>query len=380
MNKKQLELCLTGADLLNGRMRGLERSLDAAIKRKDVPAVEAALDPLVHIAGVLVRKLTIESGTNGAAAFASVVSQCDPDFAEEYAILESLLSVVIDGGVPGQITCNTALLAIAAQEIAANAATLIAEGSGVHPNKVVGELPRLLKAQDPSVQLTDNAAAMTALALYAVDPAMAESRQKTASTVMRLTGRVADETYKVARSLRESGDLEAGLAYSGLARVTMTATTLSAGVLGMIADKNHYSWSALLRQVVECEYLLWKFSVAPGEIMDWLKSSREEREAHWKPSRLYSDEDNDFRRKDYSLHCEFGGHPTPDGTLAAGMILSPEENAVHAANGYTHLLQHLHSAFEYAVAAADGLDGLHRARRPYRMRFARITPAWPKLT
>ncbi|WFN93805.1 hypothetical protein [Gordonia sihwensis] len=359
MNKKQLVLCLKGVDLLNGHMRGLDRSLDAAIERQDLSAIEAALDPLVHIAGILVRKLAIESGTNGAAAFASVVSRCDPDFADEYAILESLLSVVIEGGVPDQITCNTGLLAMAAQKAAANAAALIAETIGDHPNKVVGELPRLLKERDPSVQLTDNASAMSALITYALDPKMAESRERAADAIVRFTGRVADETYAVARSLHEGGDFDAGLAYSGLARVAMTATSLSTGVLGMIAKGNHYSWSALLRQVVECEYLLWKFSAAPGEIIDWLKSSREERESRWKPSRLYSDEDNDFRRKDYSLHCEFGGHPTPDGTLAAGQILSPEQRAVQAADGRTHLLQHLHSIFEYAVAAADGLDQLH---------------------
>ncbi|PZO60724.1 MAG: hypothetical protein DI635_15325 [Pseudoxanthomonas suwonensis] len=97
--------------------------------------------------------------------------------------------------------------------------------------------------------------------------------------------------------------------------------------------------------------------------MDWLGSSREEREARWKPSRLYSDEDNDFRRKDYSLHCEFGGHPTPDGTLAAGQILTPEQDATQTANGYTHLLQHLHSIFEFAVACADGLDEIHNRPR-----------------
>ncbi|MDV8016031.1 hypothetical protein R4P70_32505 [Rhodococcus sp. IEGM 1241] len=359
MNRAQLDLCLQGADLLKGHMRGLDRSLDSAIKRQDRAAVEAALDPLVHVAGVLIRKLAIVSGTSGSAAFTDVVARCDPEYANEYDILESLLSIVITGGVPDRITCNTALLAIAAQEVGANAIGLIAETTHEHPFKVVGGLAKLLNAQDPSVQVTDNASASAALTVYALDPAMAASRKGTADLVVRLTGRVADNSYSVAQSLHEGGETDAGLAYSGLARVAMTATSLSAGVLGMIADSNHYSWSALLRQVAECEYLLWKFSAESASVMDWLGSGREEREARW-PSRLYSDDDNDYRRKDYSLHCEFGGHPTPDGTLAAGQILTPEQDATQAANGYTHLLQHLHSIFEFAVACADDLDTLHK--------------------
>lgn len=360
MNRVQLGLCLQGADLLQGHMRGLDRSLDSAIKRQDWAAVDAALDPLVHIAGVLIRKLAIVSGTSGVAAFTAVVARCDPEHTNEYEILESLLSIVITGGVPDRITCNTALLAFAAQEVGSNAIALIAEATDEHPFKVVGGLAKLLNAQDPSVQLTDYASASATLTVYALDPAMAASRKGTADLVVRLTGRVADNSYSVAQSLHEGGETNAGLAYSGLARVAMTATSLSAGVLGMIADSNHYSWSALLRQVAECEYLLWKFSAESASVMDWIGSGREEREARWKPARLYSDDDNDYRRKDYSLHCEFGGHPTPDGTLAAGQILTPEQDATQAANGYTHLLQHLHSIFEFAVACADDLDRLHK--------------------
>lgn len=363
MNRVQLDLCLQGADLLKGHIRGLDRSLDSAIKSQDQAAVDAALDPLVHIGSALIRKLALVSGTNGAAAFPAVLARCDPDYADEYEILQSLLSTVIAGGIPDPITCNTALLAIAAQEVGANAIELIAEATGAHPLKVVGGLAKLLNEQDPSVQLTDNASATAALTVYALDPAMSASREGTANLVVRLTGRVADESFSVARSLHEGGEIDAGLAYSGLARVAKTATTLSAGVMGMIADSNHYAWLALLRQVAECEYLLWKFSADSASVMDWLGSSREEREARWKPSRLYSDEDNDFRRKDYSLHCEFGGHPTPDGTLAAGQILTPEQDATQTANGYTHLLQHLHSIFEFAVACADGLDEIHNRPR-----------------
>lgn len=359
MNRKQLDLCLQGADLLNGHLRGFDRSLDGAIKRRDVREAEAAVDPLVHIAGVLVRKLAVETGVDGATAFAATLSSCDTSLADEYAVLQSLLSVVIDGGVPDRVTCDLVRLALAAQEVGAKAVALIAEATGEHPLKVAGGLAKLLNAQDPSIQLTDNQSAMAALTVYALDSEMAASRQRSAEVFAGLTGGIADKAYKVARSLHEGGDEEAGLAYSGLARVVMTAASLSAGVLTMIADRNHYSWSALLRQVAECEYLLWKFSADPASVMGWLGSSREEREARWKPSRLYSDEDNDFRRKDYSLHCEYGGHPTPDGTLIAGQILDHETNAVQAVNGYTHLLQHLHAIIEYAVACADGLDALH---------------------
>jgi len=354
-----VQLCRDGADLLNGHMRGLERSLDTALQRSDIDAVKQALDPLVHIASVLVRRAAIESGTNGATAFAEVRKRCCQGFAEQYSNLETLVSTVIDGGVPDVLVCDPALLAAAAQEVGTAAIHVIADVTGDHPLKVVGELPRLIKRQDSSVQLADRAGAVATLAAYASDPAMCVCRKETAETVWRLTDIVGNELFNASVSLHEAGAAEAAFAYNGTSRVCKAATSLAAGVLALTSIGNHYPAWALLRQVVECEYLLWKFSTEPSTIPVWMRSDWKERESNWKPARLYSQDTNDYRRKDYTQHCEQGGHPTPDGALYAGHVPEPDTNAAFMAHGYTHLLLHLHRVYEYAVACADTLDIAH---------------------
>lgn len=359
VNSKQMQFCLVGADLLVGHMRGGERSLGTAVENHDVEAIERALDPLVHIASILVRRAGIESGTNGEIVLDEILVRCDPDFAEQYSDLKTIVSTVMAGGVPDEIICNHVLLAAAAQEVGVAAVTMISEATGDHPLKVVGQLRTLIKNQDPSVQFADKAGSSATLAVYASDPAMSACREETAHTIWRLTDTVGNALYDVSVSLHEAGDVDAAYSYNGASRVTKAATSLAAGVIGLTNIANHYPAWALARQVVECEYLLWKFATDTSSIVAWLRSDREEREANWKPARLYSDDTNDYRRKDYAHHCEQGGHPTPVGTLKAGHVLDPEMNSVFVANGYSHLLLHLHRVYEYSVTCADALDSTH---------------------
>lgn len=354
-----MQFCLVGADLLVGHMRDLERSLDTAIENRDMNAVEQALDPLVHIASVLVRRVGIVSGTDSATAFEEIVIRCDPQLSDQYSELRTLLSVVNAGGVPDQIVCNHGLLALAAQEVGTAAVHMIADVTGDHPLRTVSQLRKLIRDQDPSVQFADKADAAATAAVYAADPVMSACRAETVEAVWRLTDTVGNALYDASVSLHKVGDMDAAYSYNGASRATKAATSLAAGVIALTSIGNHYPAWALLRQVVECEYLLWKFNSAPGSIVAWMRSDREERETTWKPARLYSDDTNDYRRKDYSLHCEQGGHPTPVGTLNAGHVLDAETNTVFAANGYTHLLIHLHRVYEYAVGCADELDVAH---------------------
>lgn len=354
-----MQFCLIGADLLVGHMRNLERSLDTALLNRDMNAVEQTLDPLVHIASVLVRRVGVVSGADSATAFEEIVIRCDPQLSDQYSELRTLLSVVNVGGVPDPIVCNHGLLALAAQEVGTAAVHMIADATGDHPLKTVSQLRKLIQDQDPSVQFADKAEAAATAAVYAADPVMSVCRTETAEAVWRLTDIVGNALYDASVSLHGVGDVDAAYSYNGASRVTKAATSLAAGVIALTRIGNHYPAWALLRQVVECEYLLWKFNTVPESIVAWMRSEREERETTWKPARLYSDDTNDYRRKDYSLHCEQGGHPTPVGTLNAGHVLDADMNTVFAASGYTHLLIHLRCVYEYAVGCADALDIVH---------------------
>ncbi len=76
-----------------------------------------------------------------------------------------------------------------------------------------------------------------------------------------------------------------------------------------------YAGAALLRQIVEIEYLAWAFETRDQDAARWLRSDRKIREEFFKPAKLRKASEGKFRGKDYGFHCELGGHPVPTGTV-----------------------------------------------------------------
>lgn len=79
----------------------------------------------------------------------------------------------------------------------------------------------------------------------------------------------------------------------------------------LIADGRAYAGSALIRQLVEIEYLAWAFETKSEEAVRWLRSTRRERMTFFTPAKLRNAADGRFRGVDYGYHCELGGHPVP---------------------------------------------------------------------
>lgn len=98
----------------------------------------------------------------------------------------------------------------------------------------------------------------------------------------------------------------------GLATVVQIAGQLVAGAVALLRTENRYAAAALIRQLVEVEYLVWAFAEDEAEAMAWLRSSRDERLKMWQPRHMRQRATNRFRGSDYANHCERGGHPTPD--------------------------------------------------------------------
>lgn len=86
---------------------------------------------------------------------------------------------------------------------------------------------------------------------------------------------------------------------------------LVAAVASLYAEEKHYAAAALVRQVVEIEYLAWAFEARDGDAEKWLRSTREERESFFSPRKLRAASNGRFRGRDYGHHCELGGHPVP---------------------------------------------------------------------
>ena len=90
---------------------------------------------------------------------------------------------------------------------------------------------------------------------------------------------------------------------------------LVSAITDLFTDGRHYAASALLRQLVEIEYLAWAFETRNQEGERWLRSTRAERQSFFTPAKLRKAAGGRFRSEDYGFHCELGGHPVPRGTL-----------------------------------------------------------------
>ncbi len=109
----------------------------------------------------------------------------------------------------------------------------------------------------------------------------------------------------------------------GEAVCAMGALLQMAGELGiaaskMLSGKEHYAGAALVRQIVEIEYLTWNFKERHKSVTAWLNSTYEERMKVFSPKQLRANSKGRFLFKDYQDHCEQGGHPVPRGIPLLG--------------------------------------------------------------
>jgi hypothetical protein len=79
----------------------------------------------------------------------------------------------------------------------------------------------------------------------------------------------------------------------------------------LLTAENTYAGAALVRQIVEVEYLAWAFDTRDLDAQRWLRSDKKDRQAFFSPRKLREAAGGTFRAKDYGYHCELGGHPVP---------------------------------------------------------------------
>jgi len=160
----------------------------------------------------------------------------------------------------------------------------------------------------------------------------------------------------------------------GLATVVAIAGSLVSACADLLRAGNQYAAWALIRQLVEVEYLAWAFAESRRDASDWLNSDRDQRLQLWQPRHLRRVSAGRFGAEDYSVHCEFGGHPTPE---ARNLLPGPSQGQVEV--GWHELCFHGDQIWEWASAAlgatdigrvavtsAIGVKRLERARRTWR--------------
>ena len=151
----------------------------------------------------------------------------------------------------------------------------------------------------------------------AEDEVLAKLRIALAEFTAGTFGQVGDELHAVGHTFgtdRKNGHSPGGHGSDEIVAVSLLLRIggeLTSAIADLFADGRQYAAAALLRQMVEIEYLAWAFQTQDKNAERWLRSTREERETFFKPSKLRQASNGKFRGKDYGFHCELGGHPVP---------------------------------------------------------------------
>lgn len=151
--------------------------------------------------------------------------------------------------------------------------------------------------------------------------------------------------------------------------ITRLLESLTSGVEGLLRDGNSYAAAALVRQMVEVEYLFWAFAQDHDEARNWRKSTQEQRRNRWQPRHLRERSQGRFRGSDYARHCEMGGHPTPAGfdllrPRAIGLV-------------YWEASSHLESAVSYLLEALANRGSVSETSlRALRTKLTEAAEAW----
>jgi hypothetical protein len=124
---------------------------------------------------------------------------------------------------------------------------------------------------------------------------------------LHLSGNIIGPDRKASASPFGHGSDET-VAVSLLLRITSQLLSASTD---LFQDGRSYAAAALVRQMVEVEYLAWAFETRDHDAERWLRSNERERQDFFRPAKLRKAAGERFRGKDYGYHCELGGHPVP---------------------------------------------------------------------
>jgi hypothetical protein len=152
-----------------------------------------------------------------------------------------------------------------------------------------------------------------------------------------------------------NADHEQIVAFSMLLQMAGELTRAAAKLL---ASGQHYAGAALLRQIVEIEYLTWTFKEGLRDSKKWLNSTHRERMQDYTPAQLRQTSHGRFLSKDYQEHCEQGGHPVP-----AGAHLLSGQNEAGMQLLMTDLITHGWRTWDHVQAWATSLPAVQRIIR-----------------
>jgi hypothetical protein len=138
---------------------------------------------------------------------------------------------------------------------------------------------------------------------------------------------------------------------TGFATTTEMAAELGVGAAQLFTAERWYAGAALVRQLIECNYLLTLMAEDRAEAAGWMTSSHADIVAKFMPRHMRQRSVRNFRQSEYEVHCDRGGHPNPAGRhlLQHWSISEPQ---LHRNGHWLDLAEHLADIWRSFV---DGL-------------------------
>ncbi|MEY2485957.1 MAG: hypothetical protein QOH39_1605 [Verrucomicrobiota bacterium] len=157
-----------------------------------------------------------------------------------------------------------------------------------------------------------------------------------------------------------------------LAIVAQMGAELALGAAQLYEANRWYAGAALVRQLIEAEYLLFLFATDDNEPEIWLHASEAEAKRAFSPSQMRERSRGRFRVGEYQTHCRIGGHPR----LAGHILLKEHITPISAsppklfdpAIQWVDLAQHLERFSTHYMAAVVK----HSPINVYPDRFAKL--------
>lgn len=147
----------------------------------------------------------------------------------------------------------------------------------------------------------------------------------------------------------------------GLGMISEMGGELIASSASLIRSDQCYSAAALIRQLLEVEYVVWWFgNDYANEAKTWMRTPADDVWELFKPSRLRKMAKGEFDKNAYDTHCRLGGHPNPSALhLLRGIALKPSRGATvstladELAYHGTSLLRRVRSAVKHEDLARN---------------------------
>jgi hypothetical protein len=149
-------------------------------------------------------------------------------------------------------------------------------------------------------------------------------------------------------------ELDSNAAGVGFTTATLMTAELGDGAQRLYGSGLWYPGAALIRQLIECGYLLTLMSESRDEAASWMRSSHKQVVNRFMVRHMRKRAVHNFRATEYEKHCDLGGHPNPVGRI----LLRPhaDHQLVSPRCHWLDLAQHLADAWTAFVAALPLYD------------------------